>query len=68
MKGRLIIRAKLAQREVVKPEPIPMTKRIGSTTYRVNVHFSQNSTESLDDKLLRLIRNDLAGGKGVVRN
>jgi hypothetical protein len=34
-----------------------MQKRIGSTTYEVAVHFSQTSKETLDDKIMRLIRN-----------
>ncbi len=38
-------------------EPVKMQKRIGSTTYEVAVHFSQTSKETLDDKIMRLIRN-----------
>ena len=32
-----------------------MTKRIGSTTYTVVVHFSEKSNESVEAKMLRLI-------------
>lgn len=49
-------------------QPMLMTKRIGSTNYRVAVHFSRTSRESLDDKILRLIRNDTESGKAVVTN
>ncbi|MBQ6234685.1 MAG: transposon-encoded TnpW family protein [Clostridia bacterium] len=35
-----------------------MTKRIGNTTYRVKVVLSESGTQSLEDRLLRLIRND----------
>lgn len=35
-----------------------MTKRIGNTTYCVEVVLSENGTQSLEDRLLRLIRND----------
>lgn len=42
-------------------EPVKLLKRIGSTTYVVNVHFSNKSTEILEDKILRLI-------DGEVRN
>ena len=35
------------------------TKRIGYTTYKVGVHFSKTSTETLEDKIARMIRNDV---------
>jgi hypothetical protein len=35
-----------------------MTKRIGLTTYKVTVHFSQTSKETIADKLIRLIEHD----------
>jgi len=41
-----------------KPEHI-LTKRIGSTVYRVGIHFDRNVKESLDAKILRLLKNDL---------
>jgi len=36
------------------------TKRIGRAVYKVNVHFSEHSKESFNDKLFRLIQNDIA--------
>ena len=38
--------------------PLHITKRIGSTTYKVSVHFSRTSRESMSDKLVRLIERD----------
>ena len=38
--------------------PLHMTKRIGSTTYKVSVHFSRTSRETMSDKLVRLIERD----------
>ena len=35
-----------------------MTRRIGNTTYRIRVALSSAATESFEDKLLRLVRND----------
>ena len=32
-------------------KPLHLTKRIGSTTYKVSVHFSRTSRETIDDKL-----------------
>lgn len=44
--------------ESIQAEPIKMLKRIGSTTYEVSVHFSKTSKENMNDKILRLIRNE----------
>ena len=41
------------------------SRRIGSTTYRVGVHFSRTSMETLNDKIARLIKNDTQGGKAA---
>jgi hypothetical protein len=38
-----------------KTEPLNLTKRIGSTTFLVGIHFSEGGKETLEDKLLRLI-------------
>ncbi len=35
------------------------TKRIGTTTYVVNVHFSETGSATVEDRLLHLIRNDV---------
>lgn len=35
------------------------TKRIGATTYVVNVHFAESDSATLEDRLLHLIRNDI---------
>ena len=41
------------------PEDAPaLVKKIGRTTYKVRVHFSQTSTETMSDKIKRLILND----------
>jgi len=42
------------------PEAGAFTKRIGYTTYRVGVHFSGTSTETAQDKILRLVKNEAA--------
>ena len=46
-------------------EPFKLQKRIGSTTYEVSVHFSTTSTETIEDKILRLISNDAASRKAA---
>ena len=40
-----------------------ITRRIGSTTYRAKIYFDPNAKESLDDKILRLLKNDLNLGQ-----
>ena len=35
-----------------------MTRRIGSTVYNVTIHFSETSKEDMNDKIIRLIKND----------
>ena len=42
----------------LRNEPGAFTKRIGSTTYRVSVHFSKTSRETVKDKILRLIKDE----------
>ena len=34
-------------------------KRIGSTTYEVSVRFSKTATETMQDKILRLIESEV---------
>ena len=41
-------------------EPLRLRKRIGSTTYLVAVRFSDQKTETLEDKLLRIIEREVA--------
>ena len=35
-----------------------LTRRIGTTTYKVKVIFSDTEQETMEDKILRLIRNE----------
>lgn len=38
------------------------SERVGSTLYRVNVFFPDAETETLETKILRLVKNDLNSG------
>lgn len=42
--------------------PPTMVRKIGKTTYKVCIHFSETSRETMDDKVLRLIKNDIRNG------
>ena len=37
------------------------TKKIGNTTYDVSFHYSRQSRESMNDKIIRLIEKDMQG-------
>ena len=36
-----------------------MTKRIGSTIYKVKIYFSDTESETMEEKILRNIRNEV---------
>jgi hypothetical protein len=42
-----------------RSEPVKFAKRIGSTIYTVTVRFNPNATETLEQKLLRLIEREV---------
>ncbi len=37
-----------------------LVKKIGKTTYRVTIHFSTTSRETMSDKIKRMIRNEVS--------
>jgi hypothetical protein len=42
-------------------EPMKYDRRIGATTYKIAVYYSQTSKDTLPDKILRLIKSEVAG-------
>ena len=43
---------------------IILTKRIGNTSFKVRVRFSENATETMEEKFMRVISNyPLANGE-----
>ena len=44
-------------------KPYNFQKRIGNSLYSVEVHFDPTSKESYEDKILRLVKNDLTNPK-----
>lgn len=40
-------------------EPVKLQKRIGSTTFVVSIRFSDKPTETLEQKLLRIIESEV---------
>jgi hypothetical protein len=55
--------------QTTKPETktaksnMTFTKRTRLTKYIVGVHFNPTGKENINDKILRLIKNDIANGK-----
>jgi hypothetical protein len=47
-------------RGIANAEPLMLRKRIGSTNFIVNVRFSDKQTETLEDKILRLIEREVS--------
>ena len=43
----------------VKPTDTAQTfyRRVGNTNFKVRVFFSENATETMEDKILRIVRN-----------
>lgn len=37
-----------------------LVKKIGKTTYRVIIHFSATSSETMSDKIRRMLRNEVS--------
>lgn len=44
-----------------RSEPVKLLERIGSATIQVSIHFSKTSTETMEDKILRLIGSEVFG-------
>ena len=42
-----------------------MTRRIGGTVYKVKVLFNENSRETMEDKILRIVRNEIVTNYGT---
>ena len=40
-------------------------RRIGGTTYKVTVVFNENGGETMEDKILRIVRNDMVTNDGT---
>ena len=45
-------------KEEIHSDNAYLTHRIGSTTYKIKVHFSDTGRETLEDKILHMIREE----------
>jgi hypothetical protein len=44
---------------VQKDKGFALVKKIGKTSYRVTIHFSATSSETMSDKIKRMLRNEI---------
>ena len=51
--------------KTIPEKPQSFMKRIGSNYYVVSVHFSDTNKENINDKIQRLIRNEIINAKAV---
>jgi len=49
------------EKTILRQQPGVFVKRIGYTTYRVGIHFTKANKESLNDKIIRLVKNEAVG-------
>ncbi|MFA6846271.1 MAG: transposon-encoded TnpW family protein [Sphaerochaetaceae bacterium] len=46
---------------IVQDDGCPaLVKKIGKTTYRVQIHFSATSSETMSDKIKRMLRSEIS--------
>jgi hypothetical protein len=48
-----------AQDGYIHAEPLNVQRRIGSTVYEIEVYVKTSAAETIEEKIMRLIRNDL---------
>ena len=56
---RLSANASGASERNSRDRPPDMVRKIGKTTYKVWAHFSESGKETLDDKVKRMLRDDV---------
>jgi hypothetical protein len=56
-----------AMREKKNAQSSRFCKRIGSTVFTVNVHFKEDSKESLEAKMFRIMKSDLTNERNCDR-
>ena len=49
----------VAPAPTVQDNPPVLVKKIGKMTYIVRIHFSETSTETMEDKIKRMLKNEV---------
>jgi hypothetical protein len=55
-----------AERENSNAQSSRFCQRIGSTVFTVNIYFKEDSKESLEDKMFRMMQSDLTSDSVVI--
>ena len=52
---------------IVRPPDTAQTfyRRVGNTNFKVRVLFSESATETMEDKILRIVRNEMVTNDGT---
>lgn len=50
---------KNAQKELAPNQPTSIEKILAGTNYRVQVHFSKSSHETMEDKIIRMLEHEI---------
>jgi hypothetical protein len=53
--------------KIAAPEPFVLQRRIGSTLYKVGIYFNPEAKETLNEKVQRLLKNDLQSAPECVK-
>jgi len=61
LSNKIELRCPTEENTAITTAPRTIIRRIGHTTYKVNIHFSRTSRQTLNDKIIRLIRNEASG-------
>ena len=48
-----------APTQIAQDNPPALVKKIGKMTYIVRIHFSETSTETMEDKIKRMLKNEV---------
>lgn len=48
--------------------PPSFTHKVGGITYKVNIHFNEKSSETMDDKIKRMMLDDCNNPKNILVN
>ena len=49
----------VAPAPTVQDNPLALVKKVGKMTYIVRIHFSETSTETMEDKIKRMLKNEV---------
>jgi CRISPR/Cas system type I-B associated protein Csh2 (Cas7 group RAMP superfamily) len=53
----------MKKQSMASTESFVLYKQIGSTRYRLGIYFNPNAKETLDEKICRLLKNDLQSAR-----